>query len=274
MGLKLGLVLIVTAQLKKVLDPSHSFSWVQNTILQSGWRAVVLFKLLWREQASGCIASWNQTGVCDIGTHSPCCSGVCLPVHFMFRADTSQPQRLPSTACLQTRHHPVTGMLLCSTKHQAGSSYPTEFRWSHTTNRNYKMIFTMARQFVIVLVEVACARPSDMCSQGACLTLEPRATYRCSGSVNKLLSLISSQIVKNNHFSDWDPPSSTIRMWLASSVIQYNRFADPVWYLPHQPSISRQSQFSAITMFKLRQWPSWSLASMLDTVLREPMVQL
>lgn len=163
-----------------------------------------------------------------------------------------------SCAAPSTRLDPLTPQNLGGTTPQTAT-----VRW----------FSTMARQFLIVLVEVACARPSDMCSQRACLAREPRATYSCSGSVNKLLSLISSQIVKNNHFSDWDPPSSTIRMWPASSVIQCNWFADPVWYLPHQPSISGQSRFSAITVFEPRQWPSWSLASMLDTVLRESMVQ-
>lgn len=35
-GLNMGLVLIVTAQLKKVLDQSHCFNWIQNPALQSG----------------------------------------------------------------------------------------------------------------------------------------------------------------------------------------------------------------------------------------------
>lgn len=148
-GLSLRLGLTVTTQLKKVLDQSHCFNWVQNPVLQSRWSVVLLFKLLWREQAPGCTANWNWTGVCDMGTCNPCQSDICPSVHWYLMMTVCS----LSIFLAQPANIILRQAIVCSTKYQAGSSYVprnlgASTPQSATIIEGCKMIFTMARQLV------------------------------------------------------------------------------------------------------------------------------
>lgn len=131
--------------------------------------------------------------------------------------DSSQSQHFSGTAC---QHYPVTGNRV---QHQVPGRIllcPKEFRCKHTPISNYNWrLYDDFHNGKAICNCASNSRPSDRCNQCTCLALEPNITCNCSGSVNKLQSLISSKIVKYNQWSDWDPPSNTLSVWLARSVI-------------------------------------------------------
>lgn len=59
MRLNVGLVWIVTAQLKKVLDQSHHFNWVQNPVLQNHHEELLYSSNYWEDNK---LEAVQQTG--------------------------------------------------------------------------------------------------------------------------------------------------------------------------------------------------------------------